>query len=432
MATVCPELSEQVVMLIDVNDLPPAPPEFVSNITLPHYYWRSLTYNRYTGRGWITDKTETINYVAGEQVHKLGLPAHQLVKLRVQEVEEFGGLVHFAGTLISIDQDFQVAWRSLPPIDSDTTSEVATAIPVDDPDGKLLDNSSFDVFGAIAEANTYLVDSLVPTVSMAQLRSSGNDYPTWILDRYLALPNDIPSRVLGLARDLTATQPTQYDRALAIETHLRSYAYTLDISTPPPGKDVVDYFLFDLKRGYCDYYATSMVVLARAAGIPARLVVGYATGSYDDQNRRYVVTAADAHSWPEISFPGYGWIEFEPTAGRPPLERPNEIPLGEDVELDETLEPTPSTIFNLLDGPTLRLTLTMIAFVLTTLIIGFFVWSLTDTWRLSRVNPTITISTLYQRLFSERASTGSTNPNRRYPSRICGFFFRSHQRPRRR
>lgn len=133
---------------------------------------------------------------------------------------------------------------------------------------------------------------------MAQLRSSGDDYPTWILDRYLALPNDIPSRVLGLARDLTATQPTQYDRALAIETHLRSYAYTLDISTPPPGKDVVDYFLFDLKRGYCDYYATSMVVLARAAGIPARLVVGYATGSYDDQNHRYVVTAADAHSWP--------------------------------------------------------------------------------------------------------------------------------------
>ncbi len=58
-----------------------------------------------------------------------------------------------------------------------------------------------------------------------------------------------------------------------------------------------------------------MVVLARAAGLPARLVIGYATGTYDEAHQRFVVTEADAHSWPEIYFPGYGWIRFEPTGG---------------------------------------------------------------------------------------------------------------------
>jgi transglutaminase-like putative cysteine protease len=81
--------------------------------------------------------------------------------------------------------------------------------------------------------------------------------------------------VLALARDLTATEPTPFDRARAIEAYLRTYPYTLDLPSPKLDRDVVDYFLFDLRQGYCDYYATSMVVLARAAGLPARLAVGY-------------------------------------------------------------------------------------------------------------------------------------------------------------
>jgi hypothetical protein len=90
---------------------------------------------------------------------------------------------------------------------------------------------------------------------------------------------------------------------------------------PPASADVADYFLFDLKAGYCDYYATAMAVMARSVGLPARLVMGYANGSYNYSTAEYIVTAADAHSWVEIYFPGTGWVEFEPTAGQPELIR---------------------------------------------------------------------------------------------------------------
>jgi hypothetical protein len=121
--------------------------------------------------------------------------------------------------------------------------------------------------------------------------------------------------------DLTRGHSTPYDQAAAIEIYLRSYPYTLDVPAPPPNQDVADYFLFYLQQGYCDYYATAMVVLSRAAGLPARLVSGYATGTYDPPNARYIVTADNAHSWVEIYFSGIGWVEFEPTGGLPAIAR---------------------------------------------------------------------------------------------------------------
>ena len=144
-----------------------------------------------------------------------------------------------------------------------------------------------------------------------------------VMPHIVHLPGDLPARVLALARDLTATSATPYDRALAIESYLRTIPYNLDIAGPPPGQDVVDYFLCDLKQGYCDYFATSMVVLARAAGLPARLVVGYASGAAlrTEGTFRYTVTEAEAHSWVEIYVPELGWIEFEPTSGRAATER---------------------------------------------------------------------------------------------------------------
>ena len=145
------------------------------------------------------------------------------------------------------------------------------------------------------------------------------------MTKFLTLPDSVPERVLTLARELTANALTPYDRAQAIETYLRtSYPYTLDVPAPPPGRDVADFFLFELEKGYCDYYATAMVVLARAAGLPARFVSGYASGTYDSSNAQYIVTEANAHSWVEIFFTDIGWVEFEPTAGLPAIDRQNE------------------------------------------------------------------------------------------------------------
>src|SRR4030095_5471201 len=131
-------------------------------------------------------------------------------------------------------------------------------------------------------------------------------------------PNSVPDRVLVLAREITKGMKNPYDKAKAIESYLRAnYPYDLEIPDPPKEQDVADYFLFDLKRGYCDYYATAMVVLARASGLPARFVSGYSSGSYDAMNAQYIIRDLNAHSWVEIYFPEIGWIEFEPTASQP-------------------------------------------------------------------------------------------------------------------
>lgn len=106
-----------------------------------------------------------------------------------------------------------------------------------------------------------------------------------------------------------------YDAAEAIQDYLRSHlTYREDIAAPPPDADAVDYFLFESRAGYCDYFASAMVVLLRTQGIPARLVRGYASGRYNAESKTYVVTADLAHSWVEVYFPGYGWQRFEPTA----------------------------------------------------------------------------------------------------------------------
>jgi hypothetical protein len=156
----------------------------------------------------------------------------------------------------------------------------------------------------------------VPVYDRTLLRSAGIEYPPEIRDLYLQLPDNLPQRVYTLSRDVTAAQSNPYDQAQAIQEYLRQFPYTTDLPAPPPVRDIADYFLFDLKKGYCDYFATTMVVLSRAAGIPARLVTGYASGHYDQSPNAIVVTEADAHSWPELYFPGYGWVEFEPTSSR--------------------------------------------------------------------------------------------------------------------
>jgi hypothetical protein len=158
------------------------------------------------------------------------------------------------------------------------------------------------------------------------LRNSSQTYPEQISRRYLSLPESIPQRVLDLASQLTADATNPYDKANAIETYLRTYPYSLDVSAPPAGQDVADYFLFDLKMGYCDYYATSMVVLARTVGLPSRLVIGYSSGVYNPFTAEYLVREFNAHSWVEIYFTGIGWVEFEPTANQPAITLPEKLP----------------------------------------------------------------------------------------------------------
>jgi transglutaminase-like putative cysteine protease len=216
-----------------------------------------------------------------------------MIRQDVHPVEDLGGTVYAAGEPMAIDLQSEAAWRSFD-----------------------------DLFGIqMKQSDSYHALSMIPLVDERTLRAAGQRYPDWLRERYLALPSTVPDRVRALAVELTASEPTPYDRVKAIERYLRTFPYSLDVPHPPSSRDVADYFLFDLKQGYCDYYATTMVVLTRAAGVPARLAMGYASGTYNLNSKRFVVTEADAHSWVEIYFPDIGWVPFEPTASRPQLER---------------------------------------------------------------------------------------------------------------
>jgi hypothetical protein len=250
------------------------------------------------------------------------------------------------------------------------------------------------MFGSTVDGETYRADSLVQIHSVEELRNAGKIYPGWIVERYISLPETVPDSVLTLARDLTATQTNPYDRAVAIENYLRQYPYNLNVSTGPAGADIVEYFLFTLQEGYCDYYASAMVVLSRAAGMPARYVVGYIGENYDESLGAYIITADQAHAWPEIYFPEYGWIQFEPTGGRPAIERPPEsLPeLPEGFELDFT--PLVSQERFSFDNSWL-IVWTVLLSVGFVLLVG---WIISDGW-LARMPVAKGLPKLYRRLF---------------------------------
>lgn len=156
----------------------------------------------------------------------------------------------------------------------------------------------------------------VGSISVAtpqMLRSAGTEYPASITDRYLQLPGDFPSSVEELAERLTAGSDNPYDMAEAIREHLVRLPYTLDVSLPPPGKDWVEHFLFVERRGFCHNFASAMVTMLRSQGVPARLVTGMAPGTPIDGGTAFEVQTRNYHAWPEVYFPRYGWVEFEPT-----------------------------------------------------------------------------------------------------------------------
>jgi transglutaminase-like putative cysteine protease len=138
--------------------------------------------------------------------------------------------------------------------------------------------------------------------------------------RYTQLPPSLPDRVRDLARNITKGALNRYDQAKAIERYFEAnpYAYdTQNVAVPGEGEDYVDQFLFETKRGYCDNFSTSMVVMLRSLDIPARWIKGYTYGkavdTMPDGHTRYEVTQNDAHSWVEVYFPNVGWVPFEPT-----------------------------------------------------------------------------------------------------------------------
>lgn len=281
-----PELGQEVALRGQVRGAQP-------DETL---YWRGQTFARYSGRGWDDAEAASseLRLAAGEAWNPNAPAAGLPLVNQVEMVAGSKAVLYAAGEPVAVDRPYRARLRAA---------------------GELIALSASD-----APAR-YTILSQVSAPDPARLRQAGAVYPSAIISLYLQLPAELDPRLADLAAEWASGAATPYDRAIAIESALRRMPYTLDVPEPPAGREVVSWFLFDLGRGYCDYFASALVVLARLNGIPARLAVGYAGGAYDAESGEYTITELNAHSWPELYFPGNGWLRFEPTPAQPTPER---------------------------------------------------------------------------------------------------------------
>jgi transglutaminase-like putative cysteine protease len=294
------------------------------------FYWRGRVYDTYNSGGWDNSFNEEMSLNPDSlDLNVPGIDARVEVDLDVTAYDAIS-LLYVAA---------QPVWISRP-----TTASVTN-----NPDGTV-DLESLIANEYIRPGERYETRSSLSTVSIADLREAGTNYPEWVLDNYLQLPDEITPRTYELAQRLATGKETPYDIAQTITNYLRdNIEYVSIIPDAPPNQERIDWFLFDLQQGYCNYYASAEVIMLRSLGIPARLAVGFAQGErvipiIPNQQPNaaegppeeteilpvtYVVRQRDAHAWPEVYFPDIGWVEFEPTTSQDALIRPEGIDLSE-------------------------------------------------------------------------------------------------------
>ena len=343
-------------------------------------YWLSRTYSEYSSKGWFTGKTESLDVgpsalppPRGDSLKRV--PAEQTVQMTFDTSNLFaGGSIDWisrnavAETLapkqfeinmkdesndhLLPEEIRQVAddlrHKLAPRADEFIESSVSRLLPDDlvliaySPAVEIRHLSVLDsvtiqrkepitpeivswkLDDGIQEGQAYSMVSYVSTASNDDLREADTEYHGFITDHYVQLPPSLPQRVRDLAEELTKDADNPLDKALAIQNYLRGpdFTYSKKIEIPPEGSDGVDHFLFETQTGYSDYFASSMTVMMRAVGVPARLAVGYAPGEVHIESGRTFVKDSDSHGWAQVYFPKYGWIDFEPTvAWGPPSRR---------------------------------------------------------------------------------------------------------------
>ncbi|TCP24089.1 transglutaminase superfamily protein [Scopulibacillus darangshiensis] len=277
-------------------------------ITKESTYWRVESKSVYTGKGWESAEDDKINM--DKTPYNRMYAALDLYGKGVKTKD--------------VKADISFKGESFPQLLYDGELEKVTGI-----GGKLILNQitgkiePMKVSRHITPKN-YTLTYQYPTFSVGKLKSITDDShdPDSVKERYLQLPKSLPERVNRLALDITKGETNRYAKANSIADYFATgdYEYnTKDVAVPKGGQDYVDQFLFESKRGYCDNFSSSMVVMLRTLGIPARWVKGFTQGEYKDATEdgrfKFEIKNSDAHSWVEAYFPGSGWVPFEPTKG---------------------------------------------------------------------------------------------------------------------
>jgi transglutaminase-like putative cysteine protease len=258
---------------------------------------RAMVYDVYTASGWKTgDRShQPLEDRSAEIAAELDAASDEYRQPAVVEVEVQQALPVFVapGEPLAADRD----------ADIETGADASDVTSLRPPE-------------SLKPGDSYSAVGLVSTASSDILGALGDDYPSWVTDRYLQLPDDLPSSVRELAAKITSPDSSPYDNALSIEDYLRRYPVEFTETASPGNTDAVSYFLFEQKRGHPLYHASAMVVLLRTLGIPARLAVGFALSSCNDESG-VSVDGSNALAWPEVYFPGAGWIAFSPSQAYP-------------------------------------------------------------------------------------------------------------------
>lgn len=269
-------------------------------------YWQAVTYDTYADGSWNVTESQFDEMLHYPEDGPLNVPfaiSREVITQTVTNYLPNSSFIYAAPDVLTVDRPVLVDGMN-------------------DPGGRMLITSLRSRL-ILRQGDQYQVTSRVSLANATDLQRAGTDYPDWVRQRYLQLPDTITPRTVDLAQELTAGLSNPYDKAIAVRDYLRTNIdYNDQIDAAPDGAEPVDYVVFDLKEGYCTYYASAMAVMLRSQGIPARLVSGYALGEYDRPSMSYRVRAVNAHTWVEVYFPEYGWIHFEPTQSIPVVERP--------------------------------------------------------------------------------------------------------------
>jgi transglutaminase-like putative cysteine protease len=312
------------------------PPEALEQ---PRLYWRARVYDHYENDGWSESPATTGEFSPTEE--SLSIP-----DLNERKEYEFT-ITSFTEGQAVLSLPAQPLWVSRP-VD-------VISFPLADGTRDILYLQSFPF---LEPGETFRVRAAMANPSIQELREAGRDYPQWV-QRYLQLPDDFSTRIRNFASQVTFGLTNPYEQAQTITTVLRAQmTYSPNLTLPPAGTDLVEWFLFVGKQGYCNYYATAEVLMLRSLGIPARLAVGFAQGEAVEGTQRpgetevteqvFNIYQKHLHAWPEVYFPGIGWVEFEPTSNQAPLIRPAtplaELPPAVVPEPGEQPGPNPAVI----------------------------------------------------------------------------------------
>ncbi len=275
-------------------------------LTGGRYYWTGRVYDAYVNGQWVSTETQPAPFGLGLAPTTYTYIGRREVSVTVTSHISLLRTLYFPSPPISITREVEA---EIFPKDGDNPE--ITALISQPP---LRAGESYQVRAAIS----------APTVAQ-MLASTNLEYPDWVTERYLQLPPGILSRISDLAKKITAGETTPYGKATAVTSWLRSnIEYQTVLPEIPSGVDPIVWFLYNSKVGFCNYYASAEVLLLRSLGIPARMVVGYAEGTWNPEVSEFEVAGKDYHAWPEVFFPDVGWVPFEPTSSQPVLTYPSD------------------------------------------------------------------------------------------------------------